>query len=97
MRYAVAPDGALTDGRVFFDVRADGLAVDRDGNLYVAGPRAAMVISASGRHLGTLRLPEQPTNFAWGDADRRTLYITAATAVYRIRLEIPGAGRALRP
>jgi hypothetical protein len=33
---------------------------------------------------------QQPANFAWGDADGRALYITARTAVYRVRLNIPG-------
>ena len=41
-------------------------------------------------HLGTLELPESPHNLAWGDEDGRTLYITAETSVYRMRLAIPG-------
>jgi gluconolactonase len=48
------------------------------------------VISPSGKHLGTLRLPEAPHNLAWGDADAHALYVTALTSVYRIRLQIPG-------
>ena len=48
------------------------------------------MISPRGKHLGTLRLPEAPHNLAWGDADGRTLYVTALTSVYRIRLQIPG-------
>jgi gluconolactonase len=48
------------------------------------------VISAEGKHLGTLTLPELPANMAWGDADGRTLYLTARTSVYRLRLAVPG-------
>jgi gluconolactonase len=48
------------------------------------------VLSPEGEHLGTLRLPEDPHNLAWGDADARTLYITALTSVYRLRLSVPG-------
>ncbi len=45
-----------------------------------------------GRHLGTVTLPEHVANFAWGDADLRTLYITASTGLYRLRVELPGTG-----
>jgi gluconolactonase len=48
------------------------------------------IISAEGRHLGTVRPPELPANFAWGDADGRTLYMTARTGVYRMRVGVPG-------
>src|SRR5207244_6953395 len=84
-------------GDVLFDMTdapgedaIDGLKVDREGNLYVCGPGGIWVLSPEGEHLGTLRLPEAPHNLAWGDEDGRTLYVTALTSVYRIRLEIPG-------
>ena len=89
----------LEDGKgdVFFDMTGapaddaiDGLKVDRHGNLYVCGPGGIWLLSPGGEHLGTLRLPESPHNLAWGDADGRTLYITALTSVYRIRLSVPG-------
>jgi gluconolactonase len=93
MRY----DPDTGEGSVFFDMTGapgedaiDGLKVDRDGNLYVCGPGGIWILSAAGEHLGTLRLPEAPHNLAWGDDDGRTLYVTALTSVYRIRLEIPG-------
>ena len=71
----------------------DFLKVDVEGNLYVCGPGGVWMLNAEGEHLGTLRLPEDPHNLAWGGADARTLYITALTSVYRIRLAVPGAGR----
>jgi gluconolactonase len=64
--------------------------VDERGNLYVCGPGGIWVLSAKGEHLGTLRLPEAPHNLAWGDEDGRTLYVTAQTSLYRVRLGIPG-------
>lgn len=97
MRYDVAGDGELSNGIVFFDMTADpgedaidGLKVDERGNLYVCGPSGVWVLASDGTHLGTLVLPESPHNLAWGDDDARTLYITALTGVYRIRLSIPG-------
>ena len=68
----------------------DGLKVDQAGNVYVCGPGGIWVISSDGDHLGTLRLPESPHNLAWGDGDARTLYVTALTSIYRIRLQNPG-------
>jgi gluconolactonase len=97
MRYEVTPDGGLANGRVFFDMTGapgeealDGLKIDRRGNLYVSGPGGLWIISADARHLGTIHMPELPANFAWGDADGRTLYMTARTGLYRMRLGIPG-------
>lgn len=97
MRYELTPDGGLANGRVFFDMTGapgeealDGMKVDRRGNLYVSGPGGLWIISADARHLGTIHLPEVPANFAWGDADGRTLYMTARTGLYRVRLGIPG-------
>ncbi len=97
MRYEVRPDGALVNGRVFFDMTSapgedaiDGLKVDQRGNLYVSGPGGLWILSPEGKHLGTLRGPEHPHNMAWGDDDGRTLYLTAQTSLYRVRLNIPG-------
>jgi gluconolactonase len=97
MRYRVERDGGLADGRVFFDMAGapgeealDGIKVDREGNLYVSGPGGLWVIGADGRHLGTIRAPRLPANFAFGDEDGRTLYLTARSRLYRMRLGIPG-------
>ena len=65
----------------------DGIKVAPNGVLYVCGPGGVWRISPEGEKLGLLRLPEDPHNLAWGDDDGRTLYITALTSVYRIRLE----------
>ena len=97
IRYEVEPDGNLGRGDVLFDMTAapgeaaiDGIKVDETGNLYVCGPGGIWVLAPSGEHLGTLELPEEPHNLAWGDADGRTLYVTALTSVYRVRLGVPG-------
>ena len=89
MRYDLA-GGA---GEVFYDMTdapgedaIDGLAVDRDGTLYVCGPGGIWVLSPEGERLDLVELPESPHNLAWGDADGRALYITALTSIYRMRL-----------
>jgi gluconolactonase len=96
MRYDVQPDGTVSNGRVFFDVTSstekglpDGMKLDARGNLYCAGPGGVWVFSPDGSHLGTIVTPETPANCNWGD-DGKTLYITAETSLYRIRLAVEG-------
>ena len=99
MVYDVAADGTLSEGQVLLDASgvdapgaADGLKVDERGNLWATGPAGVWVVSADGRHLGTIEAAEVPANVAWGDADGRTLYMTARTGLYRIRVSVAGAG-----
>ncbi|HEV2114340.1 MAG TPA: SMP-30/gluconolactonase/LRE family protein [Terriglobales bacterium] len=95
--YDLAADGSLANGRIFAeepgsgdDGVPDGMKLDRDGDIYVTGPKGIWVWDKQGRHLGTIVLPEQPANLAWGDKDYRTLYITATTSVYRLRTRARG-------
>jgi|HubBroStandDraft_2_1064218.scaffolds.fasta_scaffold104510_2 gluconolactonase len=95
--YDFHADGRLSNGRIFGtepggpdDGVPDGMKVDRNGNLYVVGPRGIWVWSPHGVHLGTIVVPEQPANLAWGDPDYSTLYITATTSVYKLRTRAHG-------
>jgi gluconolactonase len=95
--YDFRPGGTLENGRIFGEEPGskgegvpDGMKVDLAGNLFVTGPGGIWVWDASGRHLGTILLPEQPANLAWGDADLGTLYITATTSVYRLKTNTHG-------
>jgi len=94
--FDVRPDGALSGGRVFAEIRSelpgnpDGMKVDVEGNLYVAAAGGVWIFSEDGDHLGVIRTPETPANCAWGGEDWRTLFITARASLYRIRLGIPG-------
>ena len=97
MRYDVKPDGTLNKGKVFYNATSntedglpDGLKVDEKGNVYSAGPGGVWIFSPEGKHLGTIKPGEKVANCNWGDEDGRTLYITASTSLYRIRLRIPG-------
>lgn len=96
MAYEVMDDGTLGTGRIFYDVNdqteegaADGMKVDVNGNLFATGPGGVWIFSPEGRHLGTIKPDEVPANVAWGD-DGSTLYMTARTGLYRIRLSTSG-------
>jgi len=95
--YEVSADGSLADGRILGeepgdkdDGVPDGMKVDENGNIFVTGPGGIWVWNAAGHHLGTILMPEQPANLAWGDPDYHTLYITATTSVYRLRMKAQG-------
>ena len=97
MRYEVQPDGSLKNGKLFFDMTSagtedalDGMKVDKAGNLYVSGPGGLWILSPQGKHLGTIIAPKHPHNFAWGDADGKTLYLCARSGLYRMKLNIEG-------
>ena len=89
--YDLAPDGSLLRGRVMAEVPGggDGLKTDAGGNIYVADGEGVLVFNSSGRRLGMIRTSESPSNLAWGD-NYRTLYITARTSVYKVRLKVNG-------
>jgi gluconolactonase len=103
LRYEVKPDGTVANRQVFIDMSgskapgaADGMKVDRNGNVYSTGPGGIWIISPDGKHLGTIHTPVTALNLAFGDADGKTLYVTARRDLYRIRLNVPGvrpAGR----
>ncbi len=100
MRYDVLPDHTVAHGGVFARADAtegiggpDGIKVDRKGNVYGSGPGGVWILSPQGKHLGTIILPERASNVSWGGPDARTLYISASSSIYSIRLEVGGVRR----
>lgn len=96
MRYEVAKDESLTNGKVFFDMNKTdgedalgGLKVDTNGNVFCSGPDGIWVISAEGKYLGRIKTPEHAANMAWGD-DGHSLYIAASSSIYKIKLSTKG-------
>lgn len=97
LRYEVKADCSLSNSELFFDMTSapgsdalDGLKVDHKGNVYSTGPGGLWIISPEGKPLGLIKGPEDPHNMAWGDDDGKTLYITALTGIYRIKMKVAG-------
>jgi gluconolactonase len=91
--YDLDRNGAASNERVLvskIDGVPDGMRVDEKGNLYVAGAKLE-VYTPEGKPLGTVPLAETPSNCAFGDADFESLYVTARTSVYRVRLNVKGS------
>ena len=79
----------LTDGESL----ADGMAIDREGRVYVATGAGIQVFDRKGRSLGNIKVPKQPSNLAFSGPDKKTLYITAREAVYKLRMLSQGPER----
>lgn len=94
--FDVRANGTLANSRVLASMdhpqpgSPDGMKVDTDGNLYVTGATGVWVFEPDGALLGVIAPPERPSNCAWGDEDRKTLYITAHTSLYRVRVKVAG-------
>lgn len=91
--FDIDAEGAVRRKRVFFDAtewaktkpgNPAGMKVDKRGNLFAAGPGGLHIVSPQGRQLGTIMLDAAASNCAWG-GDGSILYITAGSAVYRLR------------
>jgi sugar lactone lactonase YvrE len=98
MAYDVHPDGTVSHGRHFADMSSadatngvpDGMKVDQAGRVYCTGPGGCWVFEPSGALIGIIRLPEYPANCAWGGPDQQTMFFTANTSIYSLRLKTPG-------
>jgi gluconolactonase len=104
--FDVASDGRVSNKRQFARLielekgsfgprsRADGMAIDAMGRLYVSTAAGIQVLDRAGKHLGIIRLPSVARNVAFGGKDRRTLYLTALGSLYRVQMLAEGpAGR----
>jgi gluconolactonase len=95
--YDVGSDGTLANGRLFFEGIGsgvieegipDGMKCDEEGNIWVTGPGGIWVISAGGEHLGTIRIPENVGNLAWGGPDWKWLFAPSSTSLYRVQTKV---------
>ncbi|MEP7352576.1 MAG: SMP-30/gluconolactonase/LRE family protein [Acidobacteriota bacterium] len=86
-------NGVASNDRIVvakMDGAPGGIRTDEAGNLYIAA-RNVFVYSPTGQLLRTIDVSETPSNLAWGDPDFGTLYVTARTSVYRVKLGIKGS------
>lgn len=102
--YDVNDDGTITNGRKFAQLfltgnvldrkgkssSADGMAIDKDGNLYVATYYGVQIFNTKGEYIGMINLPSFPVSLCFGDADMKTLYIVSYSKVFKIRTNKEG-------
>jgi gluconolactonase len=98
MVYDVHADGTVSHGRHFAEMPSpdatngvpDGMKVDIEGRVYCTGPGGCWVFDPAGTLVGIIRLPEYPANCAWGGPENQTMFFTANTSVYSLRMRTPG-------
>lgn len=102
--YDVNEDGTISNGRKFATLlltpnvldrkgkssSADGMAIDKQGNLYVATYYGVQIFNSRGEFVGMINLPSFPVSLCFGDADMKTLYMVSYSKVYRIRTNMEG-------
>jgi gluconolactonase len=90
--------GAMVRRRIFAEMPSDsdqngvpdGMKVDVEGRVYCTGPDGTWVFAPDGTRLGVIETPEVPANIAFGGPDLKTLFFTARTSIYTMRVKVPG-------
>jgi len=96
-RFDILPDGSLTNRTLFCEKGSDGMTIDEQGNLYLSAPgqyNGVTVIDKTGKPAETIDVPEHPANVCFAGKDRKTLFITARTGLYSVRMNVRGGNPA---
>ena len=88
--YEVSKEGQIGKKLFKTDAGSDGMTLDVKGNLYTTHG-GVNIYNADGKLLETVKTPESPANVTFGGDDYQTLFITAKTSLYSIRMKHPGA------
>ncbi len=87
--YTINSDGTLSDKRLFVAEGSDGMTIDSENNIYLTG-NAVSVYNSKGNKVETIEVPERPSNLCFGGPDKQTLFITARTSLYSLRMRVRG-------
>lgn len=89
--YDIKADGTLENKKSFCDAGSDGMTIDSQGNVYLTS-RTVQVFDKTGKKIEDITVPEGPANVCFGGKDMQTLFITARTGFYAVRMQVKGAG-----
>ncbi|MGA1979830.1 MAG: SMP-30/gluconolactonase/LRE family protein [Sedimentisphaerales bacterium] len=85
--YTINEDGTLSNKKLFAPEGSDGMTIDNEGNIYLT-TNVVAVYNKNGEKIETIEVPEQPSNLCFGGKDKRTLFITARTSLYSVRMRV---------
>ncbi len=88
--YTINKDGTLSNKKLFAPEGSDGMTIDNEGNIYLT-TRVVAVYNKKGEKINTIKVPEGPANVSFGGPDKRTLFITARTSLYSVRMRVKAA------
>ena len=94
-RFDIASDGRLTGKTLFTEQGSDGMTLDNEGNLYLTGD-GVLVLNQAGRQIEQIKVPDErwTANVSFCAKDKRTLFITAGTGLYGVKMRVKGANAA---
>jgi len=87
--YQINKDGTLSKKKLFAPEGSDGMTIDNEGNIYLT-TNAVVVYNKKGEKIETIKVPEGPANVTFGGKDKKTLFITARTSLYSVRMRVKG-------
>jgi gluconolactonase len=90
--YTINEDGTLSNKKLFVLEGSDGMTMDNEGNIYLTTDVVA-VYNKKGERIETIKVPERPSNVCFGGKDKRTLFITARTSLYSVRMRVTSAAQ----
>lgn len=100
--YTINADGTLSNKKLFAPESSDGMTIDNEGNVYLTSmpsrtlssydttTNPVSVYNAAGKRIETIEIPERPANVCFGGRDKKTLFITAQTSLYSVRMRVKG-------
>ena len=87
-QFDIAEDGSLSNRREFADQGSDGMTMDERGNVYLTWGPGVGIFNPDGERIEFIDTPENPANVGFAGADGRTLYLTARTGLYSVRMNV---------
>ena len=87
--YTINKDGTLSNKKLIANEGSDGMTIDNKGNIYLT-TNAVLVYNKEGEKIETIEVPEGPANVTFGGRDKKTLFITARTSLYSVRMRVKG-------
>jgi L-ascorbate metabolism protein UlaG (beta-lactamase superfamily) len=90
--YTINENGTLSNKKLFAPEGSDGMTIDNEGNIYLT-TSAVTVYNKNGEKIESIEIPERPANVTFGGKDNQTLFITARTSLYSVRMRTKGAGQ----
>lgn len=88
-KYTINADGTLSNKTFFAPEGSDGMSIDNKGNVYLTNKQVS-VFDKTGKKIASIEVPETPSNVCFGGKSRNTLFITARTSVYTLKMKVKG-------